>query len=115
MKAVVEVVAVDEVEDGDMVMGEVARVVGLIETLPTVRTLMHLKMEWVVRQLKDVDMVGLVVVVAVGVVSMMEKMLKGNALVEHLNATVELAVGKCLLSVLLNFVVHTPAAYSTPF
>ena len=82
----------DEVEDGDMVMGEVARVVGLIETLPTVRTLMHLKMEWVVRQLKDVDMVGLVVVVAVGVVSMMEKMLKGNALVEHLNATVELAV-----------------------
>jgi len=91
MKAVVEAVAVDEVEDEDM--GEAVRVGASIVTLPIVRTLVHLRMERLERQLKGVDMVGLVVVVAVVVVSIMERLVMGNALVEYLNATVELAVG----------------------
>lgn len=91
MKAVVEAVAMDEVEDEDM--GEAVRVGASIVTLPIVTTLVHLRMERLERQLKGVDMVGLVVVVVVVVVSIMERLLMGNALVEYLNATVELAVG----------------------
>ena len=94
MKAVVEVVAVDEVED--VVMGEAVKALASIVALSIMRAAVQLKMERRERQLKGVDMLGLVAVVAVVVVSIMERLLMGNALVEYSSATVELAMGKSL-------------------
>lgn len=82
-------------EDVDMV--EAVTLVASIVTMPIMRThlVAPLKMEMLERQLKGVDMLLLVDVVVVVVASTMETLLMGNALVEHLNATVELAVGMC--------------------